>query len=149
MDHGVGSKLNDNNDTRTDGDHVTLVEPSSFGLCCLFAIIKLPSRRQLLKWVMLKKHSTRFRPLPCFVFDIVEGPGTFSCLPFWGIDHPFALDMLKKMRCLGRSAKSFGHVWPCLAVAIWGTFYSKGNFKDGYLTFVYGALVIFVYFCGH
>ena len=112
VDHGVGSKLNDNNDTRTDGDHVTLVEPSSFGLFCLFAIIKLPSRRQLLKWVMLKKHSTRFRPLPCFVFDIVEGPGTFSCLPFWGIDHPFALDMLKKMRCLGRSAKSFGHVWP-------------------------------------
>lgn len=26
VDHGVGSKLNEINDTRTDGDHVTLVE---------------------------------------------------------------------------------------------------------------------------
>jgi len=90
---------------------------------CLFAIIFtfLPSRRQLLKWVMIKKHSTRFRPLPCFVFDIVEGLT-------W---------MLKGMRCLGRFANLFGHVWPwpfgwhviqreTSRMVIWRLFFRRG-----------------------
>ena len=134
VDHGVGSKLND---TRTDGDHVTLVKhgwtiqlrivvySQSF-----FTIFYHPAgscwngwwleNTQSIVGVSTLLHKISTPALFCILHRWGSDRLTWNLqhwsMPFWGIDHPFALDMLKGMRCLGRFANSFGHVWPCLAM---------------------------------